>query len=159
MAADLRERVARAIAGIVCKGIEIDAAWPQYLPEADAVLAELGLTQAAPVGEWVMVPHRPTEAMGAAAEKWQAAEYVSDPLGDRNAFYFGVYRAMLEAAPQPQKAEFPKCSKCGQESHPDDCERPAKLEHEASANCWCEPTLEHVDPDTGAKVWLHRETH
>lgn len=47
---NLRERVARAIASIVCKGVEIDAAWPQYLPEADAVLAELGLTQAEPVG-------------------------------------------------------------------------------------------------------------
>lgn len=34
-----------------------------------------------------------------------------------------------------------------------------KLEHKASADCWCEPELDSVDPDTGAKVWVHRETH
>jgi hypothetical protein len=38
---DLRERLARAICGITCKGFELEAAWPQYLPEADAALAEL----------------------------------------------------------------------------------------------------------------------
>lgn len=67
-----------------------------------------------------------------------------------------LLQARQHAAPS---VDFPKCSKCGQDSHPDDCQRPAKLEHEASADCWCEPELDSVDPDTGAKVWIHRERH
>ena len=23
--------------------------------------------------------------------------------------------------------------------------------------CWCEPELEYEDPETGARVWVHRE--
>ena len=23
--------------------------------------------------------------------------------------------------------------------------------------CWCNPELNYVDPDTGAKVWVHKE--
>lgn len=78
----------------------------------------------------------------------------------------GLLRFIVESASAAPPAalavsgvEFPKCSKCGENSHPDDCQRPAKLEHEASADCWCEPELDSVDPDTGAKVWVHRETH
>jgi hypothetical protein len=48
MAADLRERVARAIASIDHDEPEHYAY--AYFAEADAVLAELGLTQAEPVG-------------------------------------------------------------------------------------------------------------
>lgn len=33
----------------------------------------------------------------------------------------------------------------------------APLEHELSTDCWCEPTLEYTDPETGDKVWVHRE--
>jgi len=28
--------------------------------------------------------------------------------------------------------------------------------HVASADCWCGPTVEHIDPDTGAAVLVHR---
>jgi hypothetical protein len=50
MAADLRERVARTL----CRENEgTDQSWPGYLTAADAVLAELGLTQAESVGEVV----------------------------------------------------------------------------------------------------------
>lgn len=31
-------------------------------------------------------------------------------------------------------------------------------EHEASADCWCGPEVVYVDPDTGAKVFVHRRT-
>ena len=29
-------------------------------------------------------------------------------------------------------------------------------EHEASADCWCGPEVDYVDPDTGAKVFVHK---
>jgi len=25
------------------------------------------------------------------------------------------------------------------------------------SHCWCDPELNYVDPDTGAKVWVHKE--
>lgn len=34
-----------------------------------------------------------------------------------------------------------------------------KLEHIASPDCWCEPELDYVDPETGNEVWVHREIH
>lgn len=30
-------------------------------------------------------------------------------------------------------------------------------EHEASPDCWCEPAVDSVDPDTGATVYVHKE--
>ena len=30
------------------------------------------------------------------------------------------------------------------------------LNHEDSADCWCNPTLAHMDRDTMACVWVHR---
>jgi hypothetical protein len=42
MAADLRNRIARAISAGMCDGPE---GWADYIDAADAVLAELGLTQ------------------------------------------------------------------------------------------------------------------
>ena len=32
----------------------------------------------------------------------------------------------------------------------------APRQHEASANCWCEPTIDYKDPDTGVAVYVHR---
>lgn len=32
-----------------------------------------------------------------------------------------------------------------------------RRQHDASADCWCGPTIEHVDPDTGAAVYVHKE--
>ena len=32
-------------------------------------------------------------------------------------------------------------------------------EHISSEYCWCQPTLDHIDPVTGVAVWLHRLTH
>lgn len=29
-------------------------------------------------------------------------------------------------------------------------------EHIAASTCWCEPELGHVNPDTGAAVWIHK---
>lgn len=29
-------------------------------------------------------------------------------------------------------------------------------EHELSADCWCEPELVYVDPETGDRVYAHR---
>lgn len=29
-------------------------------------------------------------------------------------------------------------------------------EHIESEDCWCEPYVAYVDPDTGTKVWVHR---
>jgi hypothetical protein len=53
MAADLRNRIARAISAGMCDGPE---GWADYIDAADAVLAELGLRQPKPVGEvWVKV--------------------------------------------------------------------------------------------------------
>jgi hypothetical protein len=30
-------------------------------------------------------------------------------------------------------------------------------EHTASRECWCGPTVEYTDPDTGASVLVHKE--
>lgn len=33
------------------------------------------------------------------------------------------------------------------------------MEHEDSERCWCEPVLDYVDPESGIKVWIHKESH
>ena len=33
------------------------------------------------------------------------------------------------------------------------------MEHETSEFCWCEPELIHIDPETGNKVYLHRNAN
>jgi len=63
-------------------------------------LERLSARGAVPEG-FVLVPARPTHAMREAAYKWHTTEYVSDPMGERNRFYGGIYSAMLAAAPQP----------------------------------------------------------
>lgn len=30
-------------------------------------------------------------------------------------------------------------------------------EHEASPDCWCHPTLNCINPETGAQHWIHHE--
>ena len=30
-------------------------------------------------------------------------------------------------------------------------------EHITSPDCWCEPELDYVDPETGNEVWVHRD--
>ncbi len=34
---------------------------------------------------------------------------------------------------------------------------PLEKEHIESKDCWCEPTLEYEDPETGCKHYLHKE--
>jgi hypothetical protein len=34
--------------------------------------------------------------------------------------------------------------------------RIAVRQHNASADCWCEPTVDYKDPDTGVAVYVHR---
>ncbi len=31
-----------------------------------------------------------------------------------------------------------------------------RLAHTITADCWCEPEVDYVDPDTGATVYVHR---
>jgi hypothetical protein len=33
-----------------------------------------------------------------------------------------------------------------------------ELEHTEDENCWCEPELYYVDPETDSKVWVHKDT-
>lgn len=35
------------------------------------------------------------------------------------------------------------------------CEKPRQ--HEESEDCWCSPTLDYVDPETGVRHWIHHE--
>lgn len=30
-------------------------------------------------------------------------------------------------------------------------------EHEEAGTCWCNPTLDFTNPETGAKHWIHHE--
>ena len=30
-------------------------------------------------------------------------------------------------------------------------------EHKDSPNCWCSPTLIHIDPVTGIRIWVHKD--
>lgn len=30
-------------------------------------------------------------------------------------------------------------------------------EHETSADCWCHPTLDYINAETGVKHWIHHE--
>lgn len=36
--------------------------------------------------------------------------------------------------------------------------RPGR-EHSTSRHCWCGPTLDYVDQETGAQVWVHQVVH
>lgn len=36
------------------------------------------------------------------------------------------------------------------------CIMPKPADHIASPECWCEPEVEHVDPETGVAVYVHR---
>ena len=41
-------------------------------------------------------------------------------------------------------------------SHPP---APTQREHITDGSpCWCSPDLDYVDPETGAKVWIHKES-
>jgi hypothetical protein len=95
MSADLRERVARAIA----REFAIEAVWDSFRAEADAVLAELApelQPQAEPVGEWVMVPReRVQHACDLLAERTYGSKARSPGHNARL-----VLEAML-AAPKP----------------------------------------------------------
>jgi len=31
-------------------------------------------------------------------------------------------------------------------------------EHSASENCWCQPEVDYVDPETGAAMYVHKST-
>lgn len=31
--------------------------------------------------------------------------------------------------------------------------------HQESDKCWCGPTLDYVDPETGAEVWVHHKAN
>jgi hypothetical protein len=96
--ADLRERVARAIA-YTHSGPRVGPVTPSFYKMADAVLAELApelQPQAEPVGEWAMVPREPTDRMlgaGINAAVCRAGKASWCPE---------VWAAMLAAAPQPQ---------------------------------------------------------
>jgi hypothetical protein len=101
MAADLRNRIARAISVGMCDGPE---GWVDCVDAADAVLAELGLTQAEPVA-WIVygAEEDGEEAIQFACEtKQQGFEHIHDQFAE------GVHDAALwvvrpvYAAPQPQ---------------------------------------------------------
>lgn len=34
---------------------------------------------------------------------------------------------------------------------------PIRRWHEDSGNCWCHPTLDYTNQETGAKHWIHHE--
>jgi hypothetical protein len=34
---------------------------------------------------------------------------------------------------------------------------PPPREHVESGDCWCNPTLDYVNPETGAEHWIHHE--
>lgn len=105
MSADLRERVARALAYQAWK---VETFWEMYLPESDAVLAELGLTQAEPVAWPVGVLNR--EATLDTLTKHNA--WRRGAIGEQtDARLLGLALdaaiAALKAAPQPQAVEVP----------------------------------------------------
>jgi hypothetical protein len=65
------------------------------------------------------------------------------------------YKKMLEAGFTPRDRRL-SCDECGakftQQFAPiHKCER----QHSTTEHCWCEPTLDYVDPETGIKVWVH----
>lgn len=35
--------------------------------------------------------------------------------------------------------------------------QPALRVHVESAECWCSPTLDYTNPETGQQVWVHHE--
>ena len=39
------------------------------------------------------------------------------------------------------------------------CVRVGPRMHFSSKKCWCNPRLEHIDPETLNEVWVHNEPH
>lgn len=37
--------------------------------------------------------------------------------------------------------------------------KPQPMEHRDSADCWCGPTLDYVDPETGVSVYVHKRSN
>lgn len=54
------------------------------------------------------------------------------------------------ALPRPTLMGRTICPNCGT-----DVMQP--FPHVESADCWCGPTLDYTDPDTGVSVWVHRK--
>lgn len=59
----------------------------------------------------------------------------------------------LPPLPEPHICRWPDCA----------CDTPvcgdadaSKKRHDASADCWCMPTLDYTDPETGASVYVHQ---
>jgi 5-methylcytosine-specific restriction endonuclease McrA len=51
-----------------------------------------------------------------------------------------------------------QCPECGELTCGCDCDpRAYTPEHVASADCWCEPTIDYRDPETGVAVYVHKE--
>ena len=78
----------------------------------------------------------------------------------------GILRSALEQA-EPVQAEPVRvrwdrpCYKCKSYY----CDRPCKQAEPVvgypthitdGTGCWCDPDLDYVDPETGAKVWVHK---
>jgi len=52
--------------------------------------------------------------------------------------------------------DFRKGGKWDKYTHPP---APTQREHITDGSpCWCSPDLDYVDPETGAKVWIHKES-
>ena len=73
------------------------------------------------------------------------------PFGLRLSEELGV------TAPECEDCHAPAGTVCADMDCPGKRAKAGKLEHVPFANCWCEPTAEYTDPDTGSTVWLHRE--
>ena len=121
---DFREELNR-LADVLSETVGSSGADNAVLRQAARDIRALSARAAVPEG-FVMVPARPTHAMREAAYKWHTTEYVSDPMGERNRFYGGIYSAMLAAAPQPAGEAVPRndlvpgvmrCAKCAFQLH------------------------------------------
>jgi hypothetical protein len=87
--------------------------------------------------DWQAVPQEPTSEMVESAVRAQSPTQGANQGGSNETNRLRrrairIYRAMLAAAPSPQR------------------------EHVASADCWCGPEVDYVDPITGAAVYSHR---
>lgn len=45
------------------------------------------------------------------------------------------------------------CGRCGKQLQDNDIIH----EHIDSPDCWCEPELDYEDPETGNRLWIHKE--
>ena len=50
----------------------------------------------------------------------------------------------------------PKGTVCSDMDCPGKRNKVGPLEHVPSPNCWCEPEIDYIDPDTGTKVFVHK---